>query len=146
MRVAPAVFLLALLPAALSAQPELHTGAAVGLHVGSPAIVSLALGGYHDLTRASSDGAAPAVFALVEPGVRAGRLSVGIVHMAGNFGTGWSIRGTALRSWQRDVGTYVGAEVSAMVLGLGPRVGVFRQVAPSGTASTRVTADFGFGI
>jgi hypothetical protein len=137
-----------LLPIVLGAQePEspLHGSSAGGLHAGSPAAFSVAIGALREVS-ATSDGRTQAVFALVEPGVRAGRLSVGYGNAYGTLGTGWTIRATALRVWRGTIGNYLGGEASLMALGLGPRVGVFRQIGSGTGSSSRVTLDFAFGL
>jgi hypothetical protein len=123
-----------------------HAGSAGGIHVGSPAVVSVGIGLYREISQAGDAGRAQAVFTLLEPGVKAGRFSVGFGDAYGNLGTGWTVRTTALRVWHGTIGNYVGGEVSGMVLGLGPRVGVFRRIGTGDGSSTRVTFDFGFGL
>ena len=146
----PVITILALLlPATLVAQPRgstLYSGSAGGLHVGTPAIVSASVGAFREISESSRTGRRQSVFAVVEPGVKAGRISAGFGDSYGTLGTGWTIRASALRVWRGDVGNYLGAEVAAIALGFGPRVGVFRQVGGGGAASMRVTADFAFGL
>lgn len=147
--IASAVSILVLLPAALRGQPaasDARVGSAGGLRVGSPATVSVALGLLREVSRLGDNGRAQAVFALVEPGLKAGRLSLGFGDAYGNLGTGWTIRASALRVWRGTIGNYVGGEVSGMVLGLGPRVGLFQRVGAGDGSTTRVTFDFGFGL
>jgi hypothetical protein len=138
-----------LFPAALRAQsapPKLHSGSAGGLHVGTPAALSVALGAYRQLSDTPGEGRTQALFALVEPGVKAGRVSAGYGNSYGTLGTAWMIRATALRVWHGTIGSYVGAEASIVALGLGPRLGIFRQVGAGSGSSVRVTADFAFGL
>ena len=145
---AAALFVLALLPMALWAQTArspIRSGFVGGLHVGSPSIVSLAVGGYRNLSRTAATEYTQDVFALIEPGVNGGRVSVGYGDSYGTFGTGWTMRASLLRTWRRENATYVGTEGSAMVLGFGTRLGVFRRV-DGGRAALRVTADLYFGL
>jgi hypothetical protein len=147
-RIASALSALTLLPAALwaqSARSPIRSGFLGGIHVGTPAIVSLAVGGYRNVSRNPATEYTQDVFALLEPGVNAGRVSVGYGDSYGTFGTGWTIRATLLRTWRRENANYAGAEGSAMVLGFGTRLGIFRRV-DRGRATLRVTADLYFGL
>lgn len=122
-------------------------GNVAGVHAGSPAIVSVAVGVSRFLGRAQADpDHGSAVFALLEPGIGAGRVSLGYGYVWGNLGTFWTVRATALRRWRDAAANYVGGEVSVQVLGLGPRIGVFRPLDASVERNTRITIDFGFGF
>ena len=147
-RMVSALAVLALLPTFLGAQtarPPIRSGFLGGIHVGTPAIVSLAVGGYREVSRNPATEYTQDVFALLEPGVNAGRVSVGYGDAYGTFGTGWTMRASLLRTWRRENANYVGAEASAMALGFGARLGIFRRV-DGGRTNLRVTADLYFGL
>jgi hypothetical protein len=134
---------------------RIHLGPALGLHVGTPQKASAALGllvgeewreDFHDHARNI------AVYA--EPGLSAGRASIAYVdHGYGNFGSGFAIAGTVMRTWKdpwtaAENMTYAGGEVVLWpIVFVGPRVGVFRSI--SGTPSSKkwfVSLDIGIGL
>lgn len=106
---------------------------AFGLHYGTPLRISGALGVIVDLNKKSLDG----VLLLVEPGQQGIEYSAGYLRMIGNFGSGFSVRGSVLHTydepWKANPrATYAGGELHWMVaLGVGGRAGLFRRV--SGT-------------
>ena len=133
----PALFLVLTPPRAAAQQTEPphdlspHVTPAFGLHYGSPARISVALGIIVDVDKHSHDG----ILLLVEPGQKAAEASVGYLRMIGRFGSGVSVRASVLRTgddpWEANsTSTYVGGELHWMlVLGAGGRAGLFRRVA-----------------
>lgn len=127
-----------------------HMLPALGLRAGSPQKVSAALGivtGRNYAERGHTEDAT----LYVEPGLSAGRATLGFLSGFGNMGTGLGIGATALRTWKtpwtlRTNNTYVGGELWAWpAFFTGPRVGVFREM--TGTRhGWFFTADFGFGL
>ncbi len=132
-----------------------HVSPAVGLHVGTPEKASLTLGvllgeewqqGGRDHSRN--------VALLAEPGFGAGRASVALFdHGYGNFGSGFGVAGTILRTWKNPWTvppnmTYAGGELILWpILFVGPRIGVFHRV--GGTTMNYkwlVGLDFGIGL
>src|SRR5712671_3584012 len=86
-----AVSLLLLVPGARhsqNARSANFAGAPGGIHVGTPAIVSLVICGYREVLRSATTNRGQAVFAVVEPGVNAGRVSIGFGGAHGNPGYG----------------------------------------------------------
>jgi hypothetical protein len=121
-----------------------------GLHLGTPATASIAVGPSYLIQRSfprptSSLAELGFVFMFAEPGVRAGRLSLGYFSTAGNLGTGWSIRASLLQRW-RDREPYAGGELSAFIFGLGLRGGYFLPAGGSGARDPRLTLDFSLGV
>jgi hypothetical protein len=119
----------------------------VGVHVGGPAVGSLAIGPAV-LTRPA--GSHPPrtdqglLFAVVEPGVEAGRVSAGFLPAMGQMGSGVQARATILRKWKTPTQTFVGGELTLMpFFVMGPRIGVFNRI--RGGAGWFVFVDFGFG-
>jgi hypothetical protein len=133
-----------------SVSGEWHMLPALGLRGGVPQKVSAAIGivaGKNFKEKGHTEDLA----LYVEPGLSAGRASIGYINGFGNMGSGFGIAGTAMRTWKDPINlktneTFVGAEVWVWPLFFtGPRVGVFRKV----TGTTRgwyFTADFGFGL
>jgi hypothetical protein len=113
----------------------------VGLHLGTPAIASLAAGIILALPRESTGAPLSFFFALAEPGIRAGRASVGFGRLVGQIPSGFTLRATGLRVWHETPANYLGGEISALI-GSGPRVGLFRRIGPDGPRRLRVTVDF----
>jgi hypothetical protein len=121
-------------------------GPAFGLHVGAPQKVSLALGvgRWRESTGDKLDG----VFGLVEPGLGAGRASVGYLRSRGNLNTGLAVRASALRTWRDPWSvapnrTYVGLEASAHMAIFGVRAGVFRRTTAATDRAVLFTIDAG---
>jgi hypothetical protein len=148
---------------ALSAQrpaedtvPRTHILPALGVHLGTPAKASAALGVVlgEDWQKNGRDHSRNvAVFA--EPGLGAGRASVAFVdHGYGSFGSGYAIAATVLRTWkhpwQLDPNqTYAGGEILLWpVVFTGPRIGVLRRIAGPNVTKQNwfITLDFGFGL
>ena len=132
-----------------------HVGPALGLHVGTPQKASFALGivvGETWQKDARDHSRNIAIFA--EPGLSAGRASIAYLDKGfGNFGSGFGIAGTVLRTWKepwtvKPNMTYAGGEVILWpIVFIGPRVGLFRSIA--GTATNKkwfVSLDFGIGL
>jgi hypothetical protein len=141
------VFLLVLLPAALRAQTTTTeiSGALGGIHFGSPAIASLAYDAGRQVSpRVPQFEWSRAVFAFVEPGVNAGRLSVSYGDVIEGMLAGRTLRLSALRVWLGGVRNYVGLEASAM-FGVQACVGVFVRHDTNEISPMRITADIGFG-
>jgi hypothetical protein len=134
-----------------------HVVPGTGFRVGAPQKVSAALGvvvgedwqeNGHDHSRN--------VGLFAEPGLAAGRASLGYIdHGFGNFGSGFMIAATAMRTWRdpwwaKENVTYVGGEATLWpIVFIGPRVGVFRAVGATGAGLAKrwlVTFDFGFGL
>jgi hypothetical protein len=161
LRLLAGVLVLAALPAVARAQDRCpscmdsvsgrwHMLPALGLRAGIPQKLSAALGivtGRNYREKGHSDDIA----LYVEPGLSAGRASLGYMSGFGNMGTGFGIAGTAMRTWKDPINlatnaTYVGGELWVWPLFFsGPRIGAFRKI----TGVTRgwyFTADFGFGL
>jgi hypothetical protein len=127
-----------------------HMVPALGLRAGTPQKLSAALGlvtgkNYRE-TGHTED-----LTLYVEPGISAGRTTIGYLSGFGNMGTGFGLGATALRTWHtpwtlRTNSTYVGGEAWVWpIFFTGPRVGVFREI--TGTKhGWFLTADFGFGL
>jgi hypothetical protein len=118
---------------------------AVGLHVGAPQKVSLAVGAAR--SRAMTDGGAM-VFGLVEPGLGAGRASVGYLRMYGNLGAGLGARASVLRTWRDPWSvaphrTFAGVEGSAHLFFFNVRGGVFRRTTAAAGGAFLFTLDAG---
>jgi hypothetical protein len=124
------------LPSPLRAQASVPNGVrnrigpAFGLHIGAPQKVSLALG--VGRWRESTDDSYNGVFGLVEPGLGAGRASVGYLRSRGNLNTGLAVRASALRTWRDPWSvppnrTFVGLEASAHLFYFHFRGGAFRR-------------------
>jgi len=101
-----------------------------GVHVGGPVRASAAVGVWLGEDPRHDD--ASGALVLVEPGLRAGRLSLGYAYaLRGGFGQYVTGRATALRTWRMNGGPrdYLGAEVQVLpLLAVGPRLGVFVPV------------------
>src|SRR5450759_4947948 len=109
-----------------------HMVPALGLRAGTPQKLSAALGlvtgkNYRE-TGHTED-----LTLYVEPGISAGRTTIGYLSGFGNMGTGFGLGATALRTWHtpwtlRTNSTYVGGEAWVWpIFFTGPRVGVFRE-------------------
>ena len=110
------------------------------VRAGTPAIVSVGMGAvYADV----GDFVGP--FISIEPGLRAGRASIGYSLVTGNLTAGTMVRGSFLRRYRgRSQGNYVGFEAQYVVALLGPRFGVFRSTRKGG--GYLVAADVGIGF
>ena len=121
-----------------------------GLHVGGPGAFSLSAGHAYliqpALGRRSRIDQSGMLFAVVEPGVKAGRVSAGYIRMTGNLGTGWSVRGTVLQRWSPTNDLYGGAELGLMMFGMGPRVGFFKPLRGLQPRRSMVFWNFSIGV
>lgn len=122
---------------------------AFGLHYGSPLRLSGALGVIIDLDKKSLDG----ILLVAEPGQKGIEFSTGYLKMIGRFGSGVSIRASALHTyddpWEANPRTtYLGGEVHWMVvLGVGGRAGLFKRASGTpGAHDTLGTIGFSIGI
>jgi hypothetical protein len=137
-----------------SARMSTHVLPALGVRAGTPQKASVALGivagvDWQDRGRDYSHNVA--VF--VEPGVGAARASIAYVNAFRNFGSGFGVAATALRSWDDPWtvvpnSTYAGAEVLVWPIFLaGPRIGLFRRLRGNPSAGRWfVSFDLGFGV
>ena len=125
---------------------------ALGLRIGEPQQASVAVGllaGSRWLSRGRERARDAALF--VEPGLSAGRVSVGYAGYGRGMGSGAAITATALRTWRNPWGvkpnvTYLGGELFVWPLVfIGPRVGVFHSVSP-GNAANRWLFSFDLGV
>jgi hypothetical protein len=136
-------------PAADSSAPHLHLFPVAGWSVGSPQKASLAVG-FGVESQAHDRLHGPMI--AVEPGLSAGRLSLGYVSLLNNLGSGFGVAAAALRTWDSpwtlsQNQTYVGGEALVWPLFfVGPRVGLFRQVTGTGTRGWFFTADLSLGF
>ena len=122
---------------------------AFGLHYGSPLRLSGALGVIIDLDKKSLDG----ILLVAEPGQKGIEFSTGYLKMIGRFGSGISVRASALHTyddpWEANPRTtYLGGEVHWMVvLGVGGRAGLFKRASGTpGKHDTLATLGFSIGI
>ena len=127
-----------------------HMLPALGLRGGIPQKLSAAIGivagkNYRD------NGHTEDLAVYVEPGLAAGRATIGYHSGFGNMGSGFGLGATALRTWKDPLNlktneTFFGGELWIWpAFFSGPRVGVFRQM--TGTRhGWFLTADFGFGL
>ena len=110
-------------PAADRAQRAGYWQPHFGLHVGTPQRVSAALGLMRVVWRAGDFTAEGGPRAVLEPGLRAGKVRLGYAR-TGAFATGYAVEAAALRHWgggrRRDV-TALGLEAhgSLMFIDLG---------------------------
>ena len=133
--------------------PRTHVLPALGLHVGTPQKISVALGVVlgEDWQQAGHDHSRNvALFA--EPGLGAGRVSLAYVdHGYARFGSGYGVAATVLRTWKepwnvRPSTTFVGGELLLWpIVFIGPRIGLFRSVS-TGTNPDKWFVSFDFGI
>lgn len=160
-RLLAGLFVCAALPLAARAQSrcpscmdsvsgQWHMLPALGLRGGIPQKASAAVGivtgkNYRE------KGHTQDVALYVEPGLSAGRASLGYISGFGNMGSGWGLAGTAMRTWKEPINfpnntTFVGGELWVWPgFFVGPRLGIFRRI----TGATRgwyLSADFGFGL
>lgn len=135
--------------------PRTHVVPGLGIHVGTPQKASFAVGvvlGEDWQKNGREHSRNVALFA--EPGLSAGRASLAYVdHGYGSFGSGFGIAGTVLRTWKdpwtvKENETYIGGEALIWpVLFAGPRIGLFRRIAGSGsTKNWFVSLDIGIGL
>lgn len=127
---------------------------ALGLRIGEPQQASVALGilaGSRWQARGREHARDVALF--VEPGLSAGRVSLGYAAYGRGMGSGAAITATALRTWRNPWGvrpdvTYLGGELSVWPLVfIGPRVGVFHSVSPGAAAKRWLfSLDLGVGF
>ena len=121
----PAAALLAAMPSTAAAQTPVF-----GLHAAGPVQASAAVGvwlGSRHPRREDASG----VIAVVEPGLRGGRASLGYAYALSGLGAFVTGRATALRTWRVSTGprTYGGVEVQLLpVLAIGPRLSAFVPV------------------
>ena len=122
---------------------------AFGLHYGSPMRISGTLGVIIDLDKKSLDG----ILLVAEPGQKGIEFSAGYLKMIGRFGSGVSVRASALHTyddpWEANPQTtYLGGEVHWMVvLGVGGRAGLFKRASGTpGKHDTLGTLGFSIGI
>ena len=132
----------------VTGQWHMHPG--LGLRAGTPQKLSVALGLVSG-KNFRENGRTEDLTIYVEPGVSAGRATVGYLSGFGNMGEGFGIGATALRTWKtpwtlRTNSTYLGGEAWMWpIFFSGPRVGVFREL--TGTKhGWYLTADFGVGL
>jgi hypothetical protein len=127
-----------------------HMLPALGLRAGTPQKLSTSIGliagkNYRE------NGHTEDVTVYVEPGLSAGRATLGYLSGFGNMGSGFGLGATALRTWKdpwmlRTNATYVGGEAWLWpAFFTGPRIGVFREVTGN-KHGWFLTADFGFGL
>ncbi|HYW31784.1 MAG TPA: hypothetical protein VE869_09780 [Gemmatimonas sp.] len=119
---------------------------AAGLHVGAPQKVSVALG-LQRAIKESTPAAQQLVFGLVEPGLGAGRASIGYGSF-GDFGAGFTVRGSVLRTFSkpRNVApnqTFVGLEGAGHFFLFNVRAGAFRRTSTGTGSATLYTIDWG---
>jgi hypothetical protein len=129
---------------------EWHVHPALGLRGGIPQKVSAAIGLVAG-RNFRENGHTKGVAVYVEPGLGAGRATIGYLNGFGNMGSAMGIGATALRTWKdplnlRTNETFIGGEAWVWpIFFTGPRVGLFRQL--TGTRhGWFFTADFGFGL
>ena len=151
--------LLAALPLCAAAQQAADTrqdGAisprvspAFGFHYGNPMRFSGAVGVIIDLNKRNLDG----ILLLVEPGQKGIQFSTGYLHTFGRFGSGLSVRASALHTyddpWEANPQTtYLGGELHWMVvMGVGGRAGLFKRASgPRGDHDTLGTLGFSIGL
>ena len=102
----------------------------IGLHYGGPMRTSLALGLLVDISEQRN----ASLVVAGEVGQQGNALSIGVQKMRGQFGSGYSLRGVALRTgdmpWNASARTtYAGAEAHLMIaFGVGGRVGYLRRI------------------
>jgi hypothetical protein len=133
-----------------SVSGQWHMLPALGLRAGIPQKASFALGivtGKNYREKGHTEDLA----IYVEPGLSAGRASIGYINGFGNMGSGFGFAATAMRTWKDPINlrtnvTYAGAELWVWpIFFSGPRVGLFRRVSGA-SHSWFLTADFGFGL
>lgn len=98
----------------------------LGVHAGGPIRASVVAGIWigDDPRREDANG----VVAVVEPGLRGGRVSLGYAYAVSNLGSFVTVRASALRTWRVPTGprTYLGGELQLLpILAFGPRLSAF---------------------
>ena len=127
-----------------------HMLPAVGLRGGVPQKLSAAIGivagkNYRE------NGHTQDLAVYVEPGLAAGRATIGYHSGFGNMGSGFGLGATAMRTWKDPLNlqtnqTFFGGEAWIWpAFFAGPRVGLFRQMTGN-RHGWFLTADFGFGL
>ena len=124
--------------APLSAQARASSGDAPrwefawggGLHFFGPTRAALALGGGFRQEGSEQADRSKYLFAFLEPGFGALRVSTGYAESFGSAGSGWSLRGSLLKLLSEPSRrAFVGAEVQGIVIFcVGTRVGAFRPL------------------
>lgn len=132
---------------AAAATPLVAQTPVFGLHAAGPVRASAAVGVWLGADPRHDD--ASGAIALVEPGLRGGRASVGYAYaLRGGMGSFVTARATALRTW-RVVGgprNLAGLEVQLLPLfALGPRLGAFVPM-ERGPRRVRWLLDIGVGL
>jgi hypothetical protein len=127
-----------------------HLVPALGLRAGTPQKLSGAFGLVAGQNSRES-GRTHDMTVYVEPGLSAGRATLGYLSAFGNMGAGYGVGATVIRTWRDpltvpDNATFIGGEAWVWPLFFsGPRIGLFRQM--TGTKhGWFFTADFGFGL
>lgn len=149
-RTAQLAALLMLLPLIARGQDPATVGAprvspAIGLHYGGPTRTSVALGVLIDINEQRNE----SLVVAGEVGQQGNELSVGMQKMRGLFGSGYSLRGVAVRTrdepWKATPNaTYIGAEAHLMIaFGVGGRVGYLRRVTKQVDTEHESIASFG---
>lgn len=120
----------------------------VGLHYGGPLRTSVALGLLIDTNERRNE----SIEVASEIGQQGYGLFVGMLKMQGQFGSGYAVHATALRTkdepWQASSNTtYVGAEAQLMIaFGVGGRVGYLRRVSKQVDTEHDGVVSFGVSI
>jgi hypothetical protein len=97
-----------------------------GVHAGGPVRASIVAGVWLGDDPRHED--ANGVVAVVEPGLRGGRVSLGYAYSVSTLGSFVTARATALRTWRVPTGNrnYVGLEAQLLpLLAIGPRLSAF---------------------
>ncbi len=125
------------------ARPAAAQRLAGGLHFGGPIRASAAGGVMFADPHADEP---RGFFALVEPGLRGGRVSLGYEVSKGNLGSYASLRASLLRTWKAEPErTYAGGELMVLPLfAIGGRLGAF--VPTSGSRTVLWMADLSLGF
>jgi len=127
---------------------------ALGLRIGEPQQASVAVGVLAGSRwQANGRDHARDVALFVEPGLSAGRVSLGYAAYGRGLGSGAAITATVLRTWRNPWGvrpnvTYAGGELFLWPLVfIGPRVGVFHSISPGNAANRWLfSVDLGIGF
>jgi hypothetical protein len=128
--------------------PGPHVSPALGLHYGSPLRMSGTIGMLIDRSGKKNDGA----IVVGEIGQQGTQFSLGYFRMFGWFGSGYSLRGTVLRTFDEpwnatEHTTYAGVELHGMLIfGVGGRVGFLRRTSHSSTDPHETLVPVGISI